>query len=211
MARMKRIERLRLIDMVKEPIVYDGLRSGLNELPLPDKLKIKRKILTIPKTISDFGDNITYGQRLYFARPEGNDYGIILRFVAGFYYPIYTGKVWNENSALRFGAKVLNSRAMDLFPVARHFVDLMGEIAERELNLLQREPTRQEHAAGIEKLAKFADLNALIFLCESFKCDESAVMTKPYNDCLVRFMLQKESNAFTERLSEVYRNEQKQK
>jgi len=90
-------------------------------------------------------------------------------------------------------------------------VKLMGDLAERERKLLHREPTKQERAAGIERLNVFSDLTALLFLQQSFNCTEAQVAEKPYNDCLVRFMLQKEQNAYAERLQDVYQKESEQK
>jgi hypothetical protein len=87
----------------------------------------------------------------------------------------------------------------------------MTQLIDRELKLLKREPTKQEKAAGIDKLGKYADLMAVTFLMESFRCSESDVMMKPYNDCLVRFMLQRDQNAYADRLADVYKREQEQK
>jgi hypothetical protein len=207
MASIKPVDKLILYRMMKEPLRYDGLRDGLAELPVPDKFKLWHRKVSVPETIQDFGDNICYGQRMYFTRPEPNDYGLVLRFITGYYYPVYKKRLWNEKLALEFGSFVLHCKVIDVFPVAIHFIKLMGELADREVKLLQRKPTKQEEAAGIDKLTKFSDLNAVLFLQESFKCSEEEVMQKPYNDCLVRFMLQKENNAFNDRLSEIYRKE----
>jgi hypothetical protein len=42
---------------------------------------------------------------------------------------------------------------------------------------------------------------------QSFNLTEAAVMQLPYDDCLVRFMLQKEQQAFNERLAELRNKE----
>ena len=201
------IHKLTLRTMTMQPARYTSLAEDLAALPLPDALRFGRKRLPVPPDVETFGRSITYGQRLYFAQKEGFDLGIILRYVAGYYYPIVTGRPWNETDALRFGRNILDLYVTELYPVSQHLVNLMAELATREQKLLHREPTKQERAAGVERLNKFADLTALMFLMEQFKCDEAAVMAKPYDDCLVRFMLAKEQAAYQERLTEVYRKE----
>ena len=197
--------------MINQPLRYAGLSVGLSEMALPQYLILKRKRRDIPVTLEDFSDNLVYGQKMYLQRPEPEQYGIIIRFIAGYYYPIVTGRKWDDKQALKFGAWVLRARVLELFPVALHLVNLMGELATREIKLLERKPTQQEKQAGIDKLNKFSDLSAIVYLQESFKCTMDEVMLKPYNDCLVRFMYQKEQNSYAERLAEVYRREQQKK
>jgi hypothetical protein len=211
MARIKVINKLTLLEMMSHPVLYDGLAAGLEQLPVPELLTITGRKFSVPQTLDEFSDVICYGQRNYLARPEPNDFGIIIRYITGYYFPLFMKKPWDETGALKFGANILHSLCIELFPVSLHMVKLMADLAERELKLLQRDPTAHERAAGIEKLSKFADLTALMFLADSFKCSESDVMLKPYNDCLVRFMLQREQNAFAERLADVYKNESKHK
>lgn len=205
------IERLTLREMTLEPQRYAALAEGLTQLPLPQYFKLGRKRLPIPADADAFSKSITYGQKLFFMQDEGFDLGIILRYVAGYYYTFATGQPWNEANALKFGKKVLALRVVELYPVAQHLVNLMAELITTERKLLHREPTQQERAAGVERLNKFADLSNVIFLMEQFKCDEAAVMLKPYPDCLVRFMMQREQVAYNERLTEVYRKEQQTK
>jgi hypothetical protein len=201
------IEKLTLRRMALEPERYTALAEGLAQLPVPEALRIGKRTLAVPQTLEDFSNNITYGQRLYLARSEPYDLGLILRFVAGYYYPLYAQKPWDENAALTFGRIVLNLHVINLYPVTMQLVNLMAELATRESKLLHREPSKQERAAGIERLNKFSELTSLMFLCESFKCTEAAVMLMPYNDCLVRFMLAKEQATFHERLTEIIRKE----
>lgn len=203
------VNRLTLRTMFMQTERYAALAVDLASLPLPQALAFGRKRYAVPADVEMFGRNITYGQRLYFAQAEGFDLGIILRFITGYYYPIVTGRPWDETKALAFGKKVLALHVTELYPVAKHLSELMAELVTREKKLLHREPTKQERAAGIERLNKFADLTALIFLMDAFKCDEAAVMLKPYDDCLVRFMLAKEQASYQERLTEVYRSENK--
>lgn len=205
------VRKLTLRRMTVEEARYAGLAKGLATLPVPDSLRLGRKVLPVPKDMEELCGNITYGQRLFFTQKEGFDTGIILRLVAGYYYTLYTGCTWNEKRALSFGKIVLNSLAKDLYPVATHLTELMEQLVARESKLLQRQPTKQEKAAGIERLAKFADLTSLLFLQESFRCTAEQVMLAPYDDCLVRFMLAKEQNQFNERLTEIYRKENQPK
>lgn len=205
------IHKLTLATMIRDWWRWKNIGDDLCKLPLPDLLTIGKKRLFIPQTMEQFGDSICYGQRMFFTVDEPNDVAIVIRMIAGYYYPIVTGRTWDDKRALEFGSNILNSCVIELFPVAFHMVNIMGEIADREHKLLQREPSKQERAAGIDRLNKFADLTSIMFLIDSFKCSESEVMAKPYNDCLVRFMLQKEQNAFADRLADVYQKERESK
>ena len=201
------VRKLTLRRMTLEPHRYAGLAEGLAELPLPDTLRIGRRRMAIPQTLDELSSSLTYGQRMYLTQHEGYDVGVILRLVAGYYYPLYTGRPWDERKALSFGAKVLSSLVVELYPVSKHLIGLMEQLTKRESTLLHREPTKQEKAAGIERLAKFADLTALLFLQDSFKTSAEQIMLAPYDDCLVRFMLANEQNKYAERLAEVHRKE----
>lgn len=187
------------------------LSDGLSQLPLPEKLRIGFRKYSIPDSLDSFSDTICYGQRLYLAEEETNDFGIILRVIAGYYYPIVTKKPFNEHKAQSFGKKILKLKVIDLYPVAMQLVALMAELIEREQKMLHRTPSKQEKAAGIEKLTKFSELSAIDFLRQSMNKNESEVMLTPYNDCLVRFYKAKEENAFNERLTEVYKKEAESK
>jgi hypothetical protein len=194
---MKSIDKLTLLEMINNFQFYIGLPDGLSQLPLPQYIKIKRKKLSIPKDLKEFTDNICYGQRLFLMREETNDFGAILRVINGYYYSRF--KKWDEDNALLFGKYILNLYVKDLYPVAMHLTTLIGEMAEREQNLLHREPTKIELAAGIEKLNVFSELTALDFLRDAMKCTVPEVLLTPYNECLVRFMLAKEQADYQER------------
>jgi len=195
MERLKSIHKLTIMDMAREPAVYSGIAEGLTTLPVPEWLKIGRKYYAIPKDSKEFANSICYGQRLYFNREEPNDFGVIIRMVAGYYY----SDEWNERKIIKFIPKVLNCKAKDIYPVAMRLIELFGEVLEKERNLLYREPTAIERAAGIEKLNIYTDLNAIDFLRDAFKITVDEVMLMPYNDCLVRFMNAKEIADFQER------------
>ena len=198
MANIKRIDKLRLFDMIKYPELYSGLADGLIDLPLPDKLKIK-KILTIPLNREQLAENICYGQRLYLAREELNDFGIIIRLVGGYFYPKITGLKFNEDNIFGIVKNIVTCLAKDIYPVALHLVKLISELIINEQKVLYKEPTKLELAAGIEKLNAYSELNTLDFLSNVMRCTTDEVMLTPYNECLVRLMSAKEMNEYQER------------
>ena len=198
MANIKRIDKLRLFDMIKYPELYSGLADGLIDLPLPDKLKIK-KILTIPLNREQLAENICYGQRLYLAREELNDFGIIIRLVGGYFYPEITGLKFNEANIFGIVKNIVTCLAKDIYPVALHLVKLISELIINEQKVLYKEPTKLELAAGIEKLNAYSELNTLDFLSNVMRCTPEEVMLTPYNECLVRLMNAKEMNEYQER------------
>ena len=198
MANIKRIDKLRLFDMIKYPELYSGLADGLIDLPLPDKLKIK-KILTIPLNREQLAENICYGQRLYLAREELNDFGIIIRLVGGYFYPEITGLKFNEANIFGIVINIVTCLAKDIYPVALHLVKLISELIANEQKVLYKEPTKLELAAGIEKLNAYSELNTLDFLSNVMRCTTDEVMLTPYNECLVRLMSAKEMNEYQER------------
>jgi hypothetical protein len=211
MALMKPISKLTLRDMIRKPNVYGGLAEGLTQLPLPDCMRIAYKKLPIPLTLEDFTDKICYGQRIFLTQQEPNDYGIILRVIDGFYYSLFTNKIWDEKKALLFGKIVITCKAFELYPIAMHFVTLIEEMLEKEYKLLHREPSRNEKAAGIDRLNVFSELTAVDFLRKEMNKNEEQVMLTPYNECLVRFMLMHETNKFQEKLMKIMRDETESK
>ena len=84
-------------------------------------------------------------------------------------------------------------------------------MTERERNLLHREPSKLERAAGIEKLNRFADLTSLDFLRDEMKMPIEEVLLQPYNECLVRFMLAKEKADYQERYYKLLHEETEMK
>ena len=147
------------------------------------------------------------------AREENNEYGIILRIIDGYYYPLFTKNKWDEEKALFLGKKVLTCVVKELYPVAMHLISMVKEMADKEQKLLHREPSKIEKASGIDKLSVFSALSALDFLRDSLKLSIEEVMLTPYNECLVRFMFAKETLEYQERyLAEIKRmNEPKNK
>jgi hypothetical protein len=195
MARMKAIETLSLRDMIDNINIYWGLSDGLIQIPAPDSLLG----VPVPKDMSEFCEGICYGQRIFLAQKEDNDFGVILRMVDGYFYPLVTSEKWDSDKALLFGNNILTLPVKDLYPVAMHLITLVSEMAEREQKLLHREPTKIEKAAGIENLNKYSELTSLDFLRDAMKCTVPEVLLTPYNECLVRFMIAKDQADYQER------------
>jgi hypothetical protein len=195
---MARLDKLTLLEMFNNSI-YSGLAEGLIKLPIPNEIKIGKKYYPVPEDMAAFAANICYGQRLFIVRKQNNDYGSILRMIDGYYYPLVTKLLWDEEKALLYGKNVLTCKAIELYPVAMHLITLVSEMVTREQKLLHREPKPLELAAGIDKLSKFAELDSLDFLRDVLKCTTEQVMLTPYNDCLVRFLQAKETSDYLER------------
>jgi hypothetical protein len=144
-------------------------------------------------------------------RKEDNDFGVIVRILDGYYYTLKTGEKWDEDKALLFGKIVINLLAKDLYPTAMHLINLVAEMAERENKLLHRDPSKVELAAGIEKLNVFSELTNLDFLRDAMKCTVPEVLLTPYDECLVRFMIAKETADFQERYFKLMQEDSKPK
>ena len=211
MARIIPIEKLTLLQMMKHQPTYDRVADGLVELPVPEKIFIGFQEHSVPKTLEEFSDKLCYAQRLFLAQPEKDDYAMILRTMDGYFYPIHTGKKWDDRKALIFGKKVLTCTVINLYPVALSLINLLGELVTREQKLLYREPSNQEKAAGINKLSIFAELNSIDFLRSTMNKTEEQVLLTPYNECLVRFMMAKEQAEYQERYYEILREESEAK
>lgn len=197
--------------MMNDFHLYYGLPDGLVQLPVPDKLKIGRKRLPVPQSLEEFTDNLCYGQRLFLMRKEDNDFGVIVRILDGYYYTLKTGEKWDEDKALLFGKYIINLHVKDIYPTAMHLITLVSEMADREHKLLHREPSKMEQAAGIEKLNVFSELTNLDFLRDAMKCTVPEVLLTPYNECLVRFMIAKETADFQERYFKLMQEDSKPK
>jgi hypothetical protein len=195
------IDKLTLRQMIKNKD-YHSLSDGLIKLPIPDKIRMG-KLFDIPKDLESFAGSICYGQKLFLAVKELDDFGIIIRMMDGYYYPIVSGDIWDDDYALEFGREILDCKLTEVYPVANHLIKLLAELIEREVNLLQRQPSQQEISAGIDKLNKFAELTSIKYLQSSLGKTEEQVMLTPYNDCLVEFMLAKEQNDYNERLFKI--------
>ena len=208
---MKSLDKLTLKEMMNNFHLYSGLPDGLVQLPVPDKLKMGRKKLPVPQTLEEFTSNLCYGQRLFMMRKEDNDFGVIVRILDGYYYTLKTGEKWDEDKALLFGKIVINLLAKDLYPTAMHLINLVAEMAERENKLLHRESSKVELAAGIEKLNVFSELTNLDFLRDAMKCTVPEVLLTPYDECLVRFMIAKETADFQERYFKLMQEDSKPK
>jgi len=211
MAKIKKLENLTLNEMMKNYSFYQGLPDGLVLLPVPDKITIRRKKVAVPKNMDEFAAKICYGQRLFLTRKEENDFGVIIRLMVGYYFTVFTKKTWDETKALLFVKNILTCKVEEIYPVAMHLTTLISEIADRERKLLHREPSKMELAAGIEKLNVFAELTSLDFLRDAMKVTVPEVLLTPYNECLVRFMIAKETAEFQERMFELQKETAKTK
>lgn len=211
MAQVKELSKLTLKEMLEDFEKYYGLPEGLAKLSVPFVIKIGRKTMPVPQTAEAMMEHLCYGQRIFLAQKEENDFGIILRMIDGYYYPIYTKKDFDSTKSILFGKKVISCKAKDLYPVAMHLITLLGEITEREHKLLHREPSKMELAAGIEKLNVFAELTSLDFLRDAMKVTVPEVLLTPYKECLVRFMIAKETEAYKDRYIELLKEESKVK
>ena len=203
MAHPKSIDKLTLRDMMLNLDIYSGLSDGLSQLPLSENIRIGRKKYSIPQSMEEFTDKICYGQRIFLTRKEENDFGLIVRVMDGYYYPLVTNKKWDADDALLFGKIVITCMAENLYPVAMHLTKLINEMSDREQKLLHREPSKMELAAGIEKLNVFSEMTSLHFLRDAMKITVPEVLLTPYNECLVHFMIAKEQAQFQERYFEL--------
>ena len=193
--------------------MYSGLADGLIQLPLPENIRIKGKKYPIPQSMEEFTNNICYGQRLFLTRKEENDFGLIVRVMDGYYYPLVTNKKWDADKALLFGKIVITCKAEIIYPVAMHLTKLISEMSDREQKLLYREPSKMELAAGIEKLNIFSEMTSLHFLRDAMKITVPEVLLTPYTECLVHFMIAKQQAEFQERYFQLMKeaNEPKKK
>lgn len=211
MARVKELHEIKLIDMMKDFELYKGLPDGLCRLPLPQYITIRKRKYKIPIDYNEFTNSICYGQRLFFTQKEDNDFGVNLRLMDGYYYPIVTENKWDADKALLFGENILTCTVQELYPVVMHLLKLIAEMADREKQLLHRTPSKMELAAGIEKLNIFSELNSIDFLRDVMKITVAEVLLTPYKECLVRFMIAKETEEYRERYFELMKEDMKVK
>jgi len=207
LAKVVPIEKLTFKEMLMHFELYSGLPDGLIQLPCPDTIRIKRKQYVVPKTMEEFTKSISYGQRLYLTREEENDIGAILRLINGYYYPLVTGQPWDEEKVFLIQKYVVNLQVINIYPLSVHFVAMLKETIDREEELLSREYTKTEKAAGIEKLQVFAELNSLDFLRDAMKCTVPEVLLTPYDECLVRFMNAKAIADYQDRYLKIQREQ----
>lgn len=210
MARVIRVERLRLWQMMSK-WEYHALADDLVKLEVPQRILIKSKYYYVPTTLDEFCKTLTYGQRLFLARKTENDFDAMIRVIDGYYYPLVTGKKWNEDNALLFGKYVLTCKVFELYPVVMQIIGLIDQMTDREYRLLHREPSKVEQAAGIEKLTVFSELTSISFLADAMKIPLADVFIQPYNECLVRFMLEKEITDYRDRYFKLMKEESESK
>lgn len=188
MVRIIHIGKLKLGNFIADHKYYYGLVDGLMQLPVPESIRIGKKIFNVPKTMTELADTICYGQRLYMPREEKNDVDLILRIICGYYFSLVTQKKWDEDSLFEIKEIVINCTVKELYPTAMHFVELISQLIDQEVKLLHRDLSKIEIAAGIDMLNPFSELNALDFLRDCMKVTVPEVLLSPYQECLVRFM-----------------------
>lgn len=211
MVRIKDIEKLTLKEMMFNINLYSGLPDGLIQLPVPDFIRIDGKRMTVPQDLKEFTDHLCYGQRMFLAQKEDNDFGVIIRIMDGYYYPLFTRDPWDDKKAILFGRKIILCNAGQLYPVANHLMILISQMIEREHKLLYRNPSKIELAAGIEKLNLYSEWANLDFLSNVMKCTIPEVLLQPYNECLTRFMQAHDTNEFQERYFELMKKDSEPK
>ncbi len=206
-----KLKKIKVIHLLFYPEQLGDLADDLIKLPPPESIRIGRRQLPVPKDADEFTDNICYGQRLYFSKEEPSDVALILRFTIGYFYPLYKKAKWNEERSTEIVKKVLNCTLVEIYPTVMHLINLTSEVAEREQKLLHREPSRIERAAGIERLSVFSELSSLDFLCKTMNITSDQALLLSYNECLVRFMMQKEITEYQERYMDLLRIESEAK
>ena len=93
--KLKPLDKLSLRDMIDNLHLYWGLSDGLVQLPVPDSIMDQ----PVPKDMSEFCESICYGQRIFLAQKEDNDFGVIVRMMDGYFYPLVTGEKWDTDKA----------------------------------------------------------------------------------------------------------------
>ena len=205
------IDKLTLSQMMFNFIQYRELPDNLIQLPVPQTIRIRTKDYLVPQNLDEFTKSICYGQRIFLTTKEDNDFGVIIRLIDGYYFPLVTKKKWDDNLALLFGKIVITCKVVELYPVSMHLTTLISEMTDREQKLLHREPSKMELAAGIERLNNFSELTALLFLRDALKIPVEEVLLTPYRECLVHFMLAKEQADFQEKYQDLQKEEIKPK
>jgi hypothetical protein len=211
MARIKTIDRLTFRDIIIHPELYAGLVEGLTKLPVPSRIRIRRRWMPVPATLDEFCKQICYGQRLYLVEDEPNDTAITFRILTCYFFPLITGRKWDQDICLQIGKYLLPCRAKFIYPVAMHLITMLGALADREKSLLHREPSKMELAAGIEKLNIFGSLLSVDYLRDLMKISVPEVLLTPYKECLVRFMMAKAQADYLEQYTELLRSDIKTK
>jgi hypothetical protein len=211
MERIIPLKHLTLKRMFKNESSYIGISEGLTKMPLPESFRLTFKNYAIPESVNELCDNICYGQKVYLSKQDTSDLMIIIRKVAGYYYPIVTGNKWDEEAAIIWSKRLFNCLVVDLYPIATHLTNMVAEMIKKEYDLLHREPKKEEKIAGIDRLSKYAELDAIDFLSDVLKLNRDEVLLTPYNTCLVRFMQAKDKAVFSEKLTEVYKSQAEKK
>ena len=170
------------------------------ELSFGGSIRIGFKRLQVPLTMDEFRSRITWGQRLFFSREPIDYIDGVFRLFCGWFYPILTGKEFDETKCLTISGKALNCNVDELLPFVTHMSTMIGAMLSEEERLTGGSVDKTWIAAGGEKLNKYGDKVTLDFLVPKLsimygkQVGHSDVMASPYADCLVQLMERKEFN-----------------
>lgn len=166
-------------------------RGGVNKitdfyatLPPPGKLRIGCRLRPVPLKVTELLEKITYGQKRFLEKQPDNDIDAVLRMFVGWYYPIVSGKPFDESRALEFGAKAMRCNINELYPACAHIARLVGELNKLEERLLAAEADSTWIAAGGNDLAPYAPQLTVDFLAKRLMCSHEEVYAKSYAECL---------------------------
>lgn len=154
-------------------------------------LRIGFKRYNVPKTLIELQTQITWAQRLYFASEPTDFIDLVFKRFNGWFYPILTGKQFNEQECSKIDYKALNCNVDELLPFVAHMSRLIEQLLIDEAKKTASDVDKTWIAAGGEKLTPFANMLTIDFLADKLRCHPDEVLNKPYADCLVRLMHQK--------------------
>jgi len=179
------------------------LLNQLAELPCPTKLRIGVREYAIPNSIEQFTDNICWGQRLYMASKQTNEFESILYLIASFYQPILDKSKFDDEKVLNTFVRLLNCNADEILPVLNRFSIFFADMIANEMAKLNREVTREMRAAEINKLQPFSDMSILELIAERCKVPLLEAHLINYNIVLVLLWKDKETDEFGKRYNEL--------
>lgn len=154
----------------------------------------------VPLQLNDFLNQITWGQRMFFAQEPKGWLDATLRCFDGWFYPVLKNKPFDYDKCLSIGSKALNCNIDQLLPFAAHMIDLVEQMLIQEKEKTAGDVDKTWLAAGGSNLAKYGDLFTLNYLAPKLelmygrKMGHKDVMDSPYLDCLVHLMERKETS-----------------
>lgn len=180
---LKHLTLRRLLLLASKGPVYK-ITDFLVTLPAPDRLRIGCRMRLVPHTMMEVMGAITYSQKRFLEKQPENDLDAVLRMFAGWYYPIISGKVFEETSALEFTRRAQRCNINELYPVCAHLARLVSDINKLEEKLLASEADSTWIAAGGNALTPYAPQLTVEYLANRLKCSLEEVHNKSYAECL---------------------------